>query len=168
MHEGVAKHLAKFYELNRPLMDAIRIAELGALNLNGSCRDIIPVDTGIDIVSGPGVDEVIIPGEIPDRLRHMFGAVVSVSSFQFCPDPGLYKTQILDLLVPRGLLFLTMCAPSCTYSHSSSNNPYEFGDGLRFSLDQLRAFFEPEFREISCFESVDSDHGNLIYVGQLN
>jgi hypothetical protein len=168
MHDAVAKQLARFYELNRALMDSIRIAELGALDLNGSCRSIVPIDTGFDIVEGPGVDEAIVPGEIPSRFHHTFGAVVSVSSFQFCPDPSLYRQQILDLLVPRGLLFLTMCAPSCTYSHSSSNNAYAFTDGIRLTLEELRKFFSPEFREISCFEVVDEGHGNLIYVGQLN
>lgn len=162
MHESAQIAAVKWWKTFRQSVVPGRIAELGSYSINGSVRDFIPIDVGFDVVAGNMVDEVITAGIIPEVHRGAFKAVVSVSSFQFCPDPALYKAEILDLLDPGGFVFLTMCAPSCKTKHSTAPNPWGWTDEFRMTASELRDFFEPE---IKASQPVSDDGHNLIYYG---
>lgn len=161
MHRNVNQELIKWYLNNKQILDHNKVADLGAFDINGSVKDVIKHVIGFDIYDGKNVDVVIKPGIIPDEHRGCYAAVTSVSSFQFCPDSNLYKKQILDLLSPNGLLFLTMCGSKCTAKHSTSPNDYGFGDSVRYSIEDLIGIFTPELDIIEVYE-MDRDHNDII------
>ena len=165
MHGNVFQALSEFYAEHRDELDTGKVADVGALNLNGSAKDVIKHCVGFDIVAGPGVDVVITPGQIPEEHKHQYGGVVSVSSFQFCPDANIYKTQIVDLLGKRGLLFLTMCSPKCRVLHSTSNNQYGFTDSFRAEPAAVGAFFKEEF-DLLQLREVENDHCDIVLVAR--
>lgn len=166
MHNSVKRAINRFYAENRDVLDQVRVADMGALNINGSTREVIPHCTGFDIVDGPGVDVRIEPGVIPAAHRGVYGAVVSISSFTFCPDPVLYKRQLVDLLAPGGLLLLTCCAAQCRARHSTSRNAHGFVDSFRMGLPQLAAFFETDFDLLEITEQ-HHEHPDYVLMGRL-
>lgn len=166
MHASAARAVSKFYAEFRPYVDSSLVADVGALNLNGSTKDTIRHAVGFDIVAGPGVDVVIEPGHIPAAHRHRYGLVVSISSFTFCPNPVQYKQQILDLLHPQGYLLLSMCSDKCRTKHTTSNNPYGFADEFRMSRQTVEEFFGMEFRLLEVTET-NYEHPDLVLVGKL-
>ena len=167
MHNAVRIEVGEWYQDNKQHLDTIKIAELGSYDINGSVKDIIPNTIGFDILEGKGVDVKITPGIIPDVYKNIFGAVITVNSFQFCPKPIEYKKQILDLLKPEGLLILTMCPDSCNPRHSTSPNEHKFRDSIRMSQSKLREFWEDEFNNIKIFEN-NEDHPTLILTAVKN
>lgn len=146
MHESVKNYLVKWWQSHREERDTWRIADLGSLNLNGQVRDYVPVTVGIDIVEGPGVDVVVLPLPLwtPPELCCSHDAVTAVSSFQFCAARVNFKRQVVELLKPGGLLFLTMCNNRCTTEHSTSDNPYGWGDEFRMGAQELLEFWQTE------------------------
>jgi hypothetical protein len=161
MHKGAAIEIKKWYQNNKQYLDTIKIAELGSYDINGSVKDIIPNTIGFDILEGKGVDIVITPGIITEKYKQVFGALITTSAFQCCPDITLFKTQVLDLLKPEGLFILTMCPDSCNPGHSTSPNEYKFRDSIRMSQSKLREFWEDEFNNIKIFEN-NEEHATLI------
>jgi len=166
MHDSAKRAIAKFYFDYRTVLDATRVADLGALNINGATKDVIAHAVGFDIVAGKGGDVVIVPGTVPPEHRHQYGAVVTSSSFSFCPDPLAYKKQIIDLLQPGGLLFLTMCSDKCQVRHSTSDNSYGFQDEFRLELRELERFFSTEFEILELTET-HYTHPDFILLGKL-
>ena len=162
MHKSIRKELRRFrkkYDVNG------RIAELGSLNFNGSPQDYLPIEVGFDLVDGNGVDVVINPGIIPRKYHHKFDIVVSSSSFHYCPKPELYKKQILALLKLGGLVWMSMCAPSCKRCHTTSENEYGFTDCFRVTRKELCRFLKPEIKPIECYYVGDDHHEDIIYIG---
>lgn len=166
MHDAARRAIAKFYFDNKQYLDSTRVADMGALNINGSTRDVIPHVVGFDIVAGNGVDVVIAPGSIPDEHKQRYGAVVSCASFTFCPDPAAYKKQLIELLQPGGLLFLIMCSNKCRMQHSTSNNSYGFTDAFRLELKDLERFFSNEFEILELAET-NYEHPDFNLLGRL-
>lgn len=162
MHDQVRYELKKWYIDNLNYINTTKVADLGANNINGSVSETINHVIGFDIVNNQNVDVVIVPGVIPDNHKKIYGAVTSVSSFQFCPDSKLYKQQIIDLLCDNGLLFLTMCTTKCRSSHTTSINKYEYGDGVRYTIDELKSLFSDEFEIIDIYETSFIPHPDLI------
>lgn len=166
MHTSVARQIKKFYIDYQYFIDNNLVADLGSLNINGAAKDIIKHAVGFDIVNGPGVDVVIEPGKIPDEYLASFGLVLSVNSFVFCPDPFLYRAQIIDLLRPRGYMFLTMCSEKCKEKHTTSSNVYGFGDEFRMERIQAYSFFSDKFSILE-FTETNYEHSDYIILGQL-
>lgn len=161
MHNSVKFELVKWYSDNKNYLDGVFLADVGSYNINGSVKDVIKNVTGFDIYEGHGVDVIISPGFIPENHRLKYGAITSVSSFQFCPDPEIYIRQILDLLCKDGLLFLTMCNSKCNVKHSTSPNKYNFVDSLRYETDELIKLFSKNFEIIEVYE-INDLHNDLI------
>lgn len=166
MHNSVKRAIARFYFDNRDYLDQVRVADMGALNINGSAREVIPHCTGFDIVDGPGVDVRIEPGQIPEAHRGVYGAVLSISSFTFCPEPALYKRQLVDLLAPGGLLLLTCCSVHCKARHSTSSNGFGFADSFRVALPALAQFFASDFDLLEVSEQ-HYEHPDYVLVARL-
>ena len=162
MHDQVRSELVNWYYENLELINKVKVADLGANNINGSVSETISHVVGFDIVINDNVDVVIVPGIIPDEHKNIYGAVTTVSSFQFCPDSQLYKQQIIDLLCDNGLLFLTMCTTKCKSTHNTSINDYDYGDSVRYSKDELRNIFASEFEIIDLYETEYNHHPDLI------
>jgi len=166
MHDSARRAIAKFYFDCRQYLDSTTVADMGALNINGSTKDVIPHAVGFDIVAGKGVDVVIEPGKIPEEHKKKYGAVVSSSSFMCCPDPAAYKKQLVDLLKPGGLLLLTMCSNKCSVQHSTSVNQYGFKDEFRIELKELERFFSSEFEVLELTET-NYEHPDFVLLGRL-
>jgi hypothetical protein len=168
MHDSAKRAISRFYHdpKFKSYIDGNLIADMGALNINGAVRDVIPHCTGFDIVEGPGVDVVLKPGEIPPQHQHKYGTVVSANSFVFCPDPDLYKKQIIDLLTDDGLLLLITCSNKCTQKHTTSNNQYGFEDTFRVEIKELERFFSIEFDVLELSE-LNYEHPDFVLIGRL-
>lgn len=164
MHKSIRKELKLFRDVYTNQLSG-RIAELGALDMNGSPRKYLPPLTGFDIVEGKGIDVAIEPGVIPEEYVNKFDVVISSSSFHYCPKPGLYKKQILDLLKVGGLLWMSMCGPKCKNNHSTSNNKYKFKDCFRVTRQQLEMFLGPEIETEKCYYAGDKHHQDIIFIG---
>lgn len=166
MHDSAKRAIAKFYFDYRDYLDGKKIADMGALNINGATKDVIQNCIGFDIVEGEGVDVVISPGLIPEEHKARYGAVISANSFVFCPAPDLYKKQIIDLLAPNGLLLLITCAAKCKNKHTTSDNQYGFTDTFRMDLREFESFFEPEF-DILELSELNYAHPDYVLLGRL-
>ena len=160
MHDGVKAQLADWYTRHADRLFVV--ADVGAFNLNGSVSDVIPGAVGFDIMPGPGVDEVLLPGRIPWWHRGRFHGVASISAMQFCPYRQLFKAELVDLLEPGGLVFLSMCRPQCNDIHNSSG-AFGWRDSVRLSASDLCQLLAPEFTVDRC-ETVCND---IIYEGHL-
>ena len=168
MHDNVKYRLEDWYKSNRISIDSSKIADVGAYNINGSTKNIISHAIGFDIYDGEGVDVVIEPGIIPEEHIGKYNFVTSISSFQFCPEPNLYKKQITDLLCDGGFLFLSMCSDKCEKGHTSSPNIYNYGDEVRMSLTEIQNFFEEDFTIIELTYSLDGGHSDIILKAKKN
>jgi SAM-dependent methyltransferase len=168
MHPSIRKELRRFYRKNKEFIDSARVAELGALNINGSPRDYLPSKlwVGFDIVNGSGIDVKIEPGIIPQEHKGIYDLVVSSSSFHYCPQPELYKRQIFDLLKPNGVLWISMCSPQCKRHHTTSKNEYGYTDCFRMTRKELCRFLRPELVDEKCYLVGDSHHQDIIYIGK--
>lgn len=88
------------------------VLEVGARNINGCVRDIVPQAIGSDMHDGPNVD-VICKAE---RLLEYFGAekfdaVMSFDAFEHIKDWRACVTNMWSVLKPGGWLVMTMAIP---------------------------------------------------------
>jgi hypothetical protein len=163
MHASVRTRLAAWCERHSELLAQGSVADLGAYDINGGVKDIIPLAVGIDIVAGPSVDVVIASGEVPESLRGAFAAIVSTSAFQFSGDPAGFKREVVLLGRPGALVFVTMCSESCKVRHTTSPNALGLGDELRWSRDRLVRFLAPEISTLACID----DGNDLVFEGRI-
>jgi SAM-dependent methyltransferase len=91
--------------------DPTIIVEIGAMNVNGTLRDLCPpwaTYLGLDVDHGPGVDLLIRPSEnLP--LRSDYADVV-LSTSQMEHDPIFWRTflELMRILKPGGVLYLNV------------------------------------------------------------
>jgi hypothetical protein len=161
MHDTVRNALSDWLESIGGAAD-MAVADLGARNLNGSVKSVVPHALGFDLSTGPGIDVVIEAGSIPEEHRGRYDLVTSVSSFQFFPRPLTYKDEITQLLKPGGVLFLTMCAPTCVTEHTTVP-PY--GDCLRLSVPELTELMRPEIEMRQTILTGADGHEDIIFIG---
>jgi len=160
MHKEVLQEFITFYDRNQEVLDNGNVAELGSYDINGNLKKYIPNGVGFDILEGPNVNVVIEPGVIPEEHRNKYQVVISISSFQCCPHPEIYKKEILDLLCDEGLLFLTMCSIECNGSHSTSPNDYQYEDSFRMTHKELTDFFGNDFDILEIYDPILIDSGS--------
>ena len=55
-----------------------------------------------------------------------------------------------------------MCTTKCKSTHNTSINDYDYGDSVRYSEDELRNIFAPEFEIIDLYETEYKHHPDLI------
>lgn len=166
MHKSIRRALKKFRNEYEELLESAVIAELGSLNINGSPREYLPPLTGFDIAPGNDVDVVIEYGVIPPEHQGKYDVVITSSSFHYCPDPNIYKREILHLMKPKGLLWLSMCGPKCKCNHTTSNNKYGFTDSYRMTKEELEEFLSLDFNCIACVYGGDKHHQDIFYLGE--
>ncbi len=162
MHCSVKEEIKKWVDRNFVHVHLMTVVDLGSLNINGSVRDIIPWAYGIDLAPGPGVDLVITAGEIPDSVLGFFGAVVGTSSMQYSASLENYKKEVIDLLRPGGLVFLTVCSPECKVKHTTSSVTE---DTHRLTSHEIQELFQPEI--YLSYHSAGDGH-DMIFEGHLD
>lgn len=159
MHYPVKKSFLDWYMALQPKPTSV--AYLGSFDVNGSIRDLVSC-TGFDIVPGLGVDVQIEPGVIPEEHKNKYELVVSISAFQFCPNPAKFMREIEDLLIPGGLMFLTACAWNCRFAHSSSAGG---SDMIRMTEAGLRGLFQDQFDIYDLTQIEWNAHPDVVVVG---
>lgn len=157
MHYNVKRAFDRWYAGVRAAGE-FKLAYLGAYDMNGTI-DVPHV--GFDIVAGPGVDVVLVPGMVPLEHSGAYDAVASISSFQFYPHPQEYLGEARDLLAPRGWLFLTMCGWHCRGRHGTSSPTYD--DSIRMSPRALRQAAERAGLSVMQVDEVDEhEHHDMV------
>jgi len=81
------------------------VLEVGALNINGTCRDLFPQESyiGLDTQEGKGVDMV---GDIMEPLRILyygFNTVLCLETLEHIAQPFKALMRMHDCLIPGGL-----------------------------------------------------------------
>ncbi|MEJ5255102.1 MAG: methyltransferase domain-containing protein [Acidimicrobiales bacterium] len=96
-----------------------RVLEIGSLDINGSVRPLFATAAsyhGLDLVAGPGVDEVADAADWRSAPR--FDVVVSTEVLEHAPRWRDILTNAWEALVPGGRLIVT-CATDPRPPHSA-------------------------------------------------
>ncbi len=104
------------------------VLELGALNINGTVRDLFDscAYTGVDVVPGTCVDVVSKAHELSFRPG-AFDTVISCEALEH--DVFWVQTlkKAIELLIPGGLLVMTCAAPGRLEHGTPQTSPHESG-----------------------------------------
>lgn len=107
MHESVLAFVSRSL---RDLPAGARVLDVGALNVNGSARDVIgEVDeyVGVDLVEGPGVDVVLNAHELTTELAGGFDVVLCLEMLEHDSAPWLTTAQLAAMAKPSGIVLVT-------------------------------------------------------------
>lgn len=113
------------------------VVDLGALDVNGSLRDVAPPGLryiGVDMAAGPGVDVVV---ENPDILPFETGSVdyvVSSSCFEHAEHFWLLFGEVQRVLKPAGLFYVN--APSNGLYHRYPVDCWRFYPDAGLALER--------------------------------
>ncbi len=137
MHASVLQWVGLVVEANGLNERDRYVLEVGSRNINGSVRDCfddVALYHGIDMVDGPGVDEVCKITEYPRNDR--FSVVVCTEMLEHDPQPWESLARMGELLEKDGLLILTTRGPGFPY-HEYPGDYYRYtNDSLRFLIDE--------------------------------
>lgn len=126
--------------LSRREAEGKRALEVGSLNVNGSAREaVLPLAplsyTGVDISSGPGVDEVCDVTRLTDRFGPgSFDLVLSTELIEHVRDWRAAVSNLKSVLKPGGVLLITTRSAGYPY-HGYPHDFWRYGD------DDMRAIF---------------------------
>lgn len=99
-----------FYKKHKKFLGG-KVLEIGSLNVNGGIRDVIDIDTGVDMRNGPGVD-LVCP--VQDLHKHFksghFDACVSAGTIEHIEDWRGFMLVTWDLVREGGYLVLTIAS----------------------------------------------------------
>lgn len=142
------------------------ILEVGSLNVNGSPRDVcrdLPYASyyGVDLVAGPGVDEIVDVVDLPTKLQQRFDVVISTEMLEHVHDWKKALYALIEMVKENGVLVLTTRSPGFEY------HPFP-EDNWRFRADDFCGIFALDIG-FEPFElalvSLDSDKRNGVSCG---
>jgi SAM-dependent methyltransferase len=118
-----------------PRVAARWVVELGALDFNGSVRDLFPSArgyTGVDLVAGPGVD-VVADAADWRPLPHAPAPdlVVCCEVLEHTPHPEAVVRNAAAMLAPGGRLVVTAAAPHRAPHSAVDGGPLRPGEHYR-------------------------------------
>ncbi|WP_222623092.1 class I SAM-dependent methyltransferase, partial [Ramlibacter cellulosilyticus] len=111
MHPSALNFGKLFYEAYCSTLQGAVVHDVGAQNVNGSLRDVLPPHlgyVGVDFVAGKGVDIVL---EDPYRLPfadESLDVIVCSSCFEHSQFFWLVFLEMLRVLKPQGLLYINV------------------------------------------------------------
>jgi hypothetical protein len=140
-----------------PYFSAVsEVAEIGALNINGSARDILQRQdinwTGLDREAGPCVDVVCQAAGWLSEHRSSFDCVISCESYEHDPSFWITNQAARDALRTGGLYIVT--TPTIGFPYHSHG-----GDFWRFTEDAFRRVFFADW-EILRMDTIPDTVGN--------
>ena len=116
------------------------VIEIGSIDVNGSLRPIAEAHgprryLGVDIVKGPGVDEICSVHDLVKRFgRESFDLAISSEMIEHVQDWRDAISQMKAVLKPGGVLIFT----TRSYPFPYHEYPYDY---WRFELEDVRAIF---------------------------
>lgn len=138
MHESVMDFIGR--ELRFEDVTKKRLLEVGSRDVNGSVRQLAKKGwpsayVGIDMMAGPGVDEVLKAEDLVSRFgAESFDTVISVETLEHVEFWRKAVVAMKAVLRPGGILMITTRAPGFPmHAHPS--------DFWRFTLDNFREIF---------------------------
>jgi SAM-dependent methyltransferase len=137
---NVAGALFGARQLSRDAIAGRRVLEVGSYDVNGSLRPLLeswgPAEyRGVDLIEGPGVDEVLDATRLVERFGEgAFDVVVSTELLEHVPDWRLVISNLKRVLAPGGILLLTTRSPGYPYH----GFPHDF---WRYTPEDMRAIF---------------------------
>lgn len=95
------------------------VLEVGALNVNGSIRDLFPQEgyVGLDMREGDGVDLVADILGVNEELRGEFNTVVTTETLEHIEEPWRALEMMYDALKPGGLFIGTWVFMFAIHEH---------------------------------------------------
>jgi len=122
------------------MVAGLDVLEVGALDVNGSVRpDVVALGpasyVGVDLTTGPGVDEVVDAARLIQRFGHeSFDLVITTEMVEHTLDWPAVVRNLKGVLRPDGHLLLTTRSPGFHF-HAY---PYDF---WRYTPDDMRTIF---------------------------
>lgn len=139
MHDTALELGRLFFDRYLPKEGALRVLEIGSMDVNGTLRSVVPPDrdvryTGADLAAGPGVDVVIQhTGELPFETAS-FDAVVSSSCLEHDPQFWTTVDEAVRVTKPGGFIYLS--TPSNGQFHSHPLDCWRFYPDAGLALAQ--------------------------------
>lgn len=135
MHESVLDFVKRS---TRKLPAGARVLDVGALDINGSAREVITDAAeyiGVDLDPGPGVDLVLDAHRLDEELEPgSFDIVLCLEMLEHDDAPWLTAAQLARMVRPGGLVLITARG-----NGFPEHNP---PDRFRFMKDGFRALLE--------------------------
>lgn len=138
MHASVMEFIGR--ELRLEDVTKKRLLEVGSRDINGSVRQLGKKGwpnayIGIDMMAGPGVDEVLKAEDLVSRFgAESFDTVLCIETLEHVEFWQKAVTAMKAVLRPGGILMITTRAPGFPmHAHPS--------DFWRFTLDDFRMIF---------------------------
>lgn len=118
-----------------------RVLEVGSRDINGSVREAFSDSdyTGIDAEPGNGVDQVCLGHEF-EAPAQSFDVVCSLETFEHDPHAPQTVANMLKLLRPGGLFFMT-CAGEGRKEHGTRRTGTLYGPDANFYQNVSLAMF---------------------------
>jgi SAM-dependent methyltransferase len=134
---------------------AVRVLEIGSLNINGTVRDFFDAEdyVGVDVAPGPGVD-VVSNGENLDYPDNSFDVAVSAECFEH--NPEWVATFQNMWRMSRTYVIITSASDGRPEHGTRRSSPDS--SPLTLDWDYYRNLTEEDFREAFDLDAMFSDY----------